>query len=211
MPKAALSMRMVQSEHSEWRDALSQDWIEYVNAQGVTPVAVPNDPGHCTQYLDGVDLLILTGGDNVNIKPNEQSAMPQARRDQTEYALLTAAIEKNIPVLGVCHGMQLINVYFGGTIKPLGLKEHVATEHTVTIKNSDLFEEEVIIVNSYHNDGIETLGKDLHVWAKAGDVIEGVKHNSLPITGLMWHPERTFEDPYSRKMHRNLISRLLHS
>jgi N5-(cytidine 5'-diphosphoramidyl)-L-glutamine hydrolase len=205
MSKIALSMRMVNSDYGEWRDAIAQDWTSYLHAQDIQPVHIPNDPAHCTKYLDGVSALILTGGDEIILtNPDEKSDDPRARRDLTEYALLKHAIEKNLPVLGVCRGIQFINTFFGGTLKKI--EGHVATTHEVIITDNSiqsLFPQKNMSVNSFHDNSIDTLGKDLLPFATSNDGnIEGLVHSKYPIVGIMWHPERP-------EQQSNLISRFL--
>jgi putative glutamine amidotransferase len=211
--KVALTMRMTRSDTGEWRDCISQDWIEYLGAQDIQPVLVPNDPEHCLQYLVGVSALILSGGDDILLTtPDGNSEKPCARRDQTEYALLVAAIERRLPVLGICRGLQLINYYCGGTLKPTGIgTNHVATHHEVIIdKNTPFLPDGKLIVNSFHGFQIDRLGDELAHFASAPDgTAEGVRHLSAPVWGIMWHPERPFDNEPATEVHKKLIRHFL--
>jgi len=211
----ALTMRMTQDNHGEWRDAIAEDWTQYLHAQDLHEVLVPNDPEHCLSYLDNVSALIISGGDNILLSNlNEESDEPRTLRDRTEYTLLQAAIEKGILIFGVCRGLQLINMYFGGTLASIEEKgRHVATHHTVSIekgKARTLFPVENMTVNSYHELKIATLGNGLHPFAKSDDsLIEGVHNEEHNLWAVMWHPERPFNNKEATELHANLLDNLL--
>lgn len=131
--------------------------------------------------LDG---LILSGGNNI-------SAYPQ--RDRTEISLLKYCLNHSIPVLGVCRGMQLICEYFQEKITAISSSQHVATKHPIQQVNPSRFLTVVPqVVNSFHNLGITDLQSNqlLEVYKSIDGTIECIEHSSLPIVGIMWHPER---------------------
>jgi len=204
MNRIAVSMRLYKNNATnEWRDCLALDWAKFLHQQGVGVQCVPNDPKHCRQYLGNVDALILTGGDNIILNsPSDRSDDPMAIRDETEYKLLEVAIEKNIPVLGVCRGMQLINNYFGGTLKTI--EGHVAADHNVTIDGKSM------TVNSFHDLTIDQLGQNLKTLATTDEeTIEAFEHTKKRITGIMWHPERPCSDEQTQRINTKLIQQLL--
>jgi putative glutamine amidotransferase len=100
--------------------------------------------------------------------------------------------EIDIPLLGVCRGMQFINDYFGGKLK--NSEGHAGTNHKLTHTGggrfsflTDIFDN----VNSYHNYEIDSMGNGLKVLSRSTDkCIESFEHESLKILGIMWHPER---------------------
>jgi len=155
-----------------------------------------------------IDGIILSGGDNLGDHPE---------RDKTEKELLDYAVENKIPVLGVCRGMQIINDYFGGRIEQSNNSQHVGQNHPVEITNEsflDSFNSQSVLVNSFHYNLIRknTLGKNLEPFAvvKSDDTVEGFTHNSLPIFGVMWHPERDknkTSELLFRKVFQNIISK----
>ena len=173
------------ADYHEPRDAISHDWIKLVDSWGMEPVCVPNTLKFPEAYLKSLrpDLLILTGGDDLGKTPV---------RDTAEMALLAGAIDRRLPVLGVCRGMQLINSYFGGTCVPI--EGHVAANHEVRLENDwcDIYGD-LATVNSFHNQGLtrERLGDGLTVAAtdKNGG-IEAFFHHTYSIAAVMWHPER---------------------
>ena len=191
-PKIGISLRVVNApNYDEKRDALSHDWPTLLEKLGFNPIYIPNTLKHVDDFFSDMSLdgLILSGGDNIGENKN---------RDETEILLLKLAIKKKIPILGVCRGMQLINNYFGGNISHDKSTTHISKKHDVEITNqnfSSLLDSNKIAVNSYHRNIIETtqIGNNLNPFAisKNDNTVEGFFHNSFPIIGVMWHPERS--------------------
>tara|TARA_B110000014_G_C20111886_1_gene585976 strand:- start:1083 stop:1745 length:663 start_codon:yes stop_codon:yes gene_type:complete len=191
-PKIGISLRIVDApNYDEKRDALSHDWPTLLEKLGFHPIYIPNTLKHVDEFFSDMSLdgLILSGGDNVGENKN---------RDETENLLLKLSIDKKIPVFGVCRGMQLINNYFGGDVSINNTTEHISKNHDVEItdKNfSSLFESNKITVNSYHKNTIQIdqVGQNLNPFAISNNdkTVEGFFHNTFPIIGVMWHPERT--------------------
>ena len=190
-PKIGISLRVVQaSNYDETRDALSQDWPSLLEELGFIPVFIPNTLGNLESFLKEVSLdgLVLSGGDNIGENQD---------RDETENKLLMHAIDKKIPVVGVCRGMQLINTYFGGKLAIVYSTIHLTKKHSIKITDenfSSLFKSSSFHVNTYHKNMILTdeLGEGLKPFAifSKDNSIEGLFHEKLPIIGVMWHPER---------------------
>ena len=190
-PKIGISLRIVEAEnYDETRDALSHDWITLLEELNLIPIHIPNKLKNLDNFLEQIDLngIILSGGDNIGKNKD---------RDQTETRLLAYSIEKKIPLIGICRGMQLINDFFGGSLEIDSSDNHINKNHELDItgKNfSSLFSSEKINVNSYHKNLIlyDNLGEKLIPFAinKIDNTIEGFFHNTFSISGVMWHPER---------------------
>ncbi|MEE9250004.1 MAG: gamma-glutamyl-gamma-aminobutyrate hydrolase family protein [Alphaproteobacteria bacterium] len=198
--RVALTMRVADATgYRESRDSISHDWLARLSDWNMTPVLVPNvltEPG---TYLDGLkaDLLVLTGGDDPGAAP---------KRDATESRLLDHALGRNLPVLGVCRGMQLINLHFGGSLGQL--EGHVARPHGVTVEPTWLgvYDAETT-VNSFHDQGIPPGGLASGLAAAAFDPdgnVEALHHHSLPVAAVMWHPEREKPLAGDRRLMRKL-------
>lgn len=167
--------------------------------------AVIDGGGNAEQLAERMDGLILSGGGDLHPSYYGETRMSQLhivdkKRDEREWALLRAFCERKKPILGICRGIQLIDVYFGGTLfRHLGTAYlHDGTLHTVVTSENSLLRPllgEQLPVNSYHHQAIRTLGEGLRVAAvsDADGVIEAIEHESLPILAVQWHPERMID------------------
>jgi putative glutamine amidotransferase len=161
--------------------------------------------------LDGAIGLVLPGGGDIDPATYGQEAHPQThavnrRRDRFEMNLLNAALERDLPVLAICRGMQMLNIVLGGT-----LEQHLADDsdrldhyrdrpraehaHSVTITPGSLmagiFETTEMGVNSHHHQGLGVVSPQLRqvAWAEDG-VLEGVESREHSwVVGVQWHPE----------------------
>ncbi|MBX0297762.1 gamma-glutamyl-gamma-aminobutyrate hydrolase family protein [Haloarcula nitratireducens] len=196
-------------EYGERRDCLDQQWTVLSEKLGHTPYPLPNQITNVERYLNeiSVDALVLTGGNDLTTVPSP--SRPAAERDKFEEAVLEYAISKRVAVLGVCRGLELINAYFGGEI--VEVSNHTNETHSINLddERTQLQLPERAAVNSYHGYGIEPTGvaDSLQGFATAPDsTVEGVVHESLPIWGIMWHPER--ESP-STSLDRHILDHVL--
>jgi putative glutamine amidotransferase len=127
-------------------------------------------------------LLILSGGNDINGYNGNDSLVLE--RDTYEHNLIKKWIAEGKPILGICRGTLLLNLYYNGTISKCTMHDKVT--HIVTDQNNNKHE-----VNSHHRHKIETLANKLNATTVAyDDTIESFQHKTLPIYGLMWHPER---------------------
>jgi putative glutamine amidotransferase len=187
-------------------------YFEAVQRAGGIPVLLPPQPADAeavSRVLDGVDGLIVTGGADVDPARYGQDAAPETdkphlERDAWEDALLTAAIERELPFLGICRGMQVLNVNRGGS-----LHQHVpdvvgddrfrigngqfATNEVVTEPGSEL---DALVgaklpVKSYHHQAVDAVGEGLRVTARTGDgIVQAVELDGVPFgVAVQWHPE----------------------
>jgi N5-(cytidine 5'-diphosphoramidyl)-L-glutamine hydrolase len=193
MTRIGLTQRVITiSNVQERRDSLDQRWISLLTGLGLVPVPIPNGIVDIDAYFDELTLdgVILTGGGDLEEYAPEGSATPE--RDRIERALIERCLRGNVPLLGVCRGLQALTVFLGGKLHPV--QEHVAVRHE--LKFDYAFLEGVATpadVNSYHNFGIleEDLPDELHSVALADDsTVEAATYGDRLITGIMWHPER---------------------
>lgn len=186
-------------DHYERRDCLDQGWTALFERLDCDLLPIPNNHSDIVSWakrkqLDG---LVLSGGNDLAHLPSAQHIAPE--RDTTEQALLDWASKVMIPVLGVCRGMQMLNVWLGGKLEPV--VGHVACRHLVwPCENIQLSYAELFgyyEVNSFHNWCITPSGLAVNLvpYVKASDgSIEAFMHATLPWVGVMWHPERNNED-----------------
>lgn len=187
------------------------------------------------EVIDQVDGVLLPGG--VDVNPGlygEERRMhtqpPHNERDRFEMYLLERAMEKRIPILGICRGLQVINVKQGGTLYQDVEKEmsgsirhdwhHDENEHllsrsllahSVSIQEESklhaILKETEIKVNSLHHQGIKDLGKGLVATGHSSDgLIEAIEMPDYPyLIGVQWHPEELNADPLWNGFMRNFV------
>ena len=201
LKKIGISLRVEKIEKfNEKRDTISHDWIKFLEMLDYMPILIPNNLKDTKEYLSSLNLdgIVLSGGDNIGDFPE---------RDKTENIILTYAIKNSIPVLGVCRGMQIINLFFKGGISKDQSSSHVGNYHNISIldkKLTNILDNSIIKVNSFHNNLIEKndISKELTIFAQyeTDNSVEGYFHKKFPIMGVMWHPERDFADINQQKL-----------
>jgi putative glutamine amidotransferase len=185
------------------------DWI--IQGGGKVRLLSPGEK----QSLGGINGLLLTGGEDVNPalygEANRSARRINPRRDEFELEVLRTALDRDIPVLAICRGMQLVNVALGGKLYQ-DLSErardlsgaHIVSHrgpnnsdatHQLHIESETLFFSEMwptMLVNSHHHQGISVPARTLRAVARSTDglieAVEGTGHNWL--LGVQWHPER---------------------
>ena len=181
MKRIAVTQRVeIVPGYGERRDALDQRWTDFLASIDLLPLLVPNNPATLPGLLDNfsIDGILLSGGGDLTAYGGNAP-----ERDATEAALIRFAIEEEIPLIGVCRGMQAVQHFFGVRLE--AVTGHVAAEQTVIMDGRPQ------TVNSYHCFGSISTVADLEIRALAQDgVIEAVRHRRHPIHGVMWHPER---------------------
>lgn len=170
---------LIQS-YRERRDATDQNIPKFLKACGYLPIPIMNDVSVVDAFCDEVsaDGFFLSGGNNLAAYGGDAP-----ERDETEKRLIEYAIKKDIPLFGICRGMQFILYYFGTNLS--NIENHVRKEHAINgvITRSK--------VNSFHGMGALKAEQPMEVLARADDgVVEAVQHTIYKIAGIMWHPER---------------------
>ena len=194
--------------YNEPRDAISHDWISLFINENLRPVLIPNCGDEVEQFLQMNDIqaVILSNGNDIYDQNRENSLKNVSLiRDYTERNILTWARNNQVRILGVCRGLQLINMVYGGSLEyDLG-EEHIKKEHVVKINDyltQKHFETKSLITNSFHNQGIKfnNLAKGLVPFATTADgIIEGFYARTEPILAIQWHPERELTDSHLNK------------
>jgi putative glutamine amidotransferase len=210
-PVIGLCAAIERARWSVWDDEavlLPRSFVESVERAGGTPLLLPphsagtRDPDPLLDLLDG---LLVAGGADLGEVPD---------RDAFELALTRRALQRDLPFLGVCRGMQLMNVARGGTLiehlpDDLGHEDHRRTpgsfdnaDHDVRLQAGSLAEraagEGLHATKSHHHQGLREVGRGLEVtaWATIDDLPEAIEDPSLRFAlGVQWHPEADADSP----------------
>ena len=182
------------------------DYVRAVERAGGRAVLVPPDDEGVEEVLGALDGLIFSGGNDLEPQEYGADAHPATvgtnpERDRGELALLQAAIERDLPVLAICRGFQVLNVVRGGDIVQhlpdvVGHEEHREvlgefSEHAVRVDPSSRIREVHGAVKSHHHQALGRVGDGLRevAWAEDGTV-EGLEDPDKPfLVGVLWHPE----------------------
>ncbi len=191
-------------------------YIEAIQRAGGLAVMIPPDEAlerNPDEMLDLIDALILAGGDDLDpasygAEPHPQTIHTVPERDRPELALTRAAVERDMPVLGICRGMQLMNVAFGGTLKQhlpdeYGHEDHRrfpgsfdGADHDVRLSAGSLAAsaagQELHPTKSHHHQGIDEVGDGLVVTGLSvlDDLPEAIEDPQRRyVLGVQWHPE----------------------
>ena len=182
------------------------DYVRAVERAGGRAVLIPPDDDGSDEVLDALDGLIFSGGNDLTPESYGAEADPTTNgtnpaRDRAELALLTAALERDLPVLAICRGVEVLNVVRGGDLVQhlpdvVGHEEHRAvagefSEHGVRVSPDSRLGEVRGSVKSHHHQGLGRLGDGLRevAWAEDG-VVEAVEDPGKPfLVGVLWHPE----------------------
>jgi putative glutamine amidotransferase len=202
---------------------LKEQDYEAIEEQGALPIGIPATErlSAIEQYCDMINGLLLVGGEDINpslygeeLDPLCKPMMP--RRDQFECQMINACQRRQIPIFGICRGLQMMNVAFGGTLyqdlsQMAGTTNHgqvseldYSTRHQVEIISGTTLHHilgaDSIETNTGHHQGIKQVASGLTVSAKTADgVVEAIEGGGFTIA-VQWHPEAWSHDPFSRKL-----------
>lgn len=205
-----------------------------VEKAGGLPILLPykSDPSLISAYVDLCDGFVLSGGNDIDPTTygdagyHPRAAPIDPARQRFEMALLAEIERRRAPVLGICLGSQMMNVYRGGSLhqylpditrdKQLEhgkLEEGRYPRHAVTLEADSQIARAVgktdVLANSSHKQAVKTLGRGLRVVAKSPDgVIEATEDPTFPLwVGVQWHPERLSDEEDHLKLFKLLVER----
>ncbi|MGH7499764.1 MAG: gamma-glutamyl-gamma-aminobutyrate hydrolase family protein [Gemmatimonadales bacterium] len=231
-PRIAVGGVVRQWDSSE-RTGVNATYVKSVLAAGGVPIILSPllGPSYAARALSGADGLLLTGGEDIHpawyhAEPSAHLYPPSRARDLFELALFAAARQMELPILGICRGIQLVNVALGGTLfqdlpseRP-GPVDHnpaadrIARTHAVRVAPGSRAEQALgsapLTVNSFHHQAIRDLPKALIAtgWSDDG-LIEAVETGpGAPwLLAVQWHPEEMYREPAAPE--RGLFSALV--
>ncbi|WP_218957720.1 gamma-glutamyl-gamma-aminobutyrate hydrolase family protein [Facklamia lactis] len=213
---------------------IPHDFVKAIKAAGGIPIIIPliRDE-NLSEYLEIVDGLVLTGGQDVspifyNEEPDLRLGSISPNRDEHEIELVEQFLNSQKPILGICRGMQIINIVLGGSLyQDLSLAPNVTVQHVQKaevhfVTHSVSVDPDSSLgqlmktgdyVNTIHHQAIKELGKGLKASAWSPDrLIEAVESEdgSQNIIAVQWHPELTYDiNQASRSIFKNFINRSL--
>ncbi|WEV60609.1 gamma-glutamyl-gamma-aminobutyrate hydrolase family protein [Streptococcaceae bacterium ESL0729] len=189
-------------------------FTDVIQDLGHTPIIIPQDqPEKAATYMKLVDRLLLTGGEDVSPRFYGEEASTKlgktdSSRDLFEFALIDEAVKANKPILGICRGLQVLNVKFGGSlyqdislsgsqIKHLQIPtKQIFSTHPVKLKDGGIldFLGKEHWVNSFHHQAVKELAPGFDDIAYASDgLIEAIHNKENRALGIQWHPEATWD------------------
>ena len=196
---------------------VNMSYIKALVDAGATPLPIPvtDDPSRAAEYIDLIDGLLIPGGQDITPALFGKDPTPQVTymieaQDLMEMELLRLAEKKGIPVFGICRGLQLMNVTFGGGLIQDIHAEKKATvchkqdlsirsqaTHRATMLEGSLLEEllgkEPLYVNSYHHQALDDVAPGFTVSATAADgIIEAIENREKNLYAVQWHPEEMY-------------------
>ena len=172
--------------YSGYIDFIDHYWLSYFEKKKINYYLIPNKKKLSVKILNKIDLLIIPGGNDVS-----NFLKTSRMRNNIENNLINICLKKNIPILGICRGAQLLNKNLGGKIQRV--KNHMRTRHNVFFTKNNILKKKYLNVNSFHKDGIKKsdLSKKLNMIANDNDEnVEMFISKNKKIIGTMWHPER---------------------
>jgi len=199
---------------------LRKNYIECIQKAGGTAILL-TPKSNIAYILSIIDGLLLSGGDDIHPKYFGQELHPKAtlvpaERDNFEIELCNNAIKSNIPILGICRGMQVLNVACRGNLQQhieghMQSQERTSAPFRIEINNmlSGILNKKSLMINSLHHQAVGALGCNLCVDAYAADgIIEAIHHTKKHfVLGLQWHPEDLANtDPTQQKIFDKFIN-----
>lgn len=200
------------------RSYVNEDYLRSVREQGGLPIIIPftDNKEHIKELVSRLDGLVLSGGHDVyplhyKEEPLQGLSDVWPERDLFDFALLDAAIEKGIPVLAICRGHQIVNVYRGGSLyQDLKYDEACTIKHcqdqtpglpfhtvdfTVDSKIADSIKKTTWVTNSHHHQTVKEVGKGLKVIGRSKDgTVEAMEATDYPwLVTCQFHPEMMTE------------------
>lgn len=206
----------ISANRKDGLSCIAETYIQSVLAAGGAPVLIPviTDIQALTVLVAGLDGLVMSGGGDINPLYVDEEPIPQLQdvdtyRDEFDLIVLRLAVNRQIPILGICRGHQLINVAFGGSVYQdiHSQNEHKLIKHSQTLSrefasHSVLLEEketrlrsilggaDTLLVNSFHHQAVRQVALGFVATATAPDGInEAMEHPEKKILSVQWHPE----------------------
>ncbi len=208
---------------SESRVCVKQEYLNAIWQYGGIGVVSPyeTDMQRLQEFCNVFDGFLFCGGDDIDPKyygeENYASKNICSTRDRFEFAFLHEAVKTEKPILGICRGAQLINVYFGGSLcqhidnHNLTIEKGVHLHSINIIEKSHLYsivDKSTFLTNSFHHQCVNKLGSGLEINALCNETIEAFNHKQYPYCfAVQWHPEKSPNDKLNAAIFKEFINR----
>lgn len=200
-------------------ERLAQEYSQTVSDLGFIPFILPHTQTNFKHFVTELDAFIVTGS-AADIDPQTYKALNTHSKncnlvvDQQELEFISLVAKAQKPLLGICRGMQLMNVFASGTLQQdisdssvnhNDYQNQTQIVHSIEVNNSRYLPTGEYLVNSIHHQAIKTLGTSLIATGKAPDgIIEMIEHEELPWLGVQWHCEFKLPNPDFKKIYNVL-------
>lgn len=211
-PIIGIGADVVPGRGSRDRAFIFMTYTEALRRAGAIPVIIPPQPENAADLVEGLDGVLLAGGEDADPALYREERHPtvtkimDARRQSNDVALAKAARERGIPTLGICLGMQVMNIAAGGSlVQDIDAQVGTAIEHASKPENrkrhgvrieqgtklADILPAVELNVNSSHHQAVKDVAAGLRITAHAPDgIVEGLEDPKHPFyVGVQWHPE----------------------
>lgn len=229
LPASSWTVELGIAAYHQDFQGLATDYADMIQKAGGIPLVLPTveDLEGASQLWGRLDGLLLSGGNDLNPQLYGQRVQGKCGavdipRDRYELAAFRYGREKQLPMLGICRGIQLFNAAMGGSnyqdLPSQGFESHTllgfprnAASHTVNLVPGSLLEEifqtDTLGVNSFHHQAVRQLAPGLQEMARSEDgVIESVRLEDHPFAlAVQWHPEMMYDDPQQLKLAQAFI------
>ena len=219
--------RPVPSEHYEEHYSVPVVFVEAIRRAGGVPILLPPGEAHTDRWLDGLDGVVIAGGTDIDPGRYGKDRTPAVliadpERDESEISFTRGLLDRDLPTLFVCRGMQVLNVTLGGTLHPhipdLGIgdihrdKEGLWAYHDVEAVDGSRLAEAMgataVMTYSGHHQAIDEVADGLTVTASAPDgIVEALEVDDATwAVGVQWHPEvSAHDDPTQQALFDALV------
>ena len=230
LPLVGITTSLAHADRAGWAmryGLVPETYLLAVEEAGGVPVLLPPQPVHAgaDRVLDAVDALVLSGGSDVDparygAPAHPRTDAPQPERDGWEAALIRGALDRDLPILAICRGLQLLNVVLGGTLHqhvpeltPAGhggqpgvfVRTEVTVEPGTRVRGALGDGGDRLVVHCHHHQAVDRVAPGLVVSARSEDgLVEAVELPAAPFAlGVQWHPE---QDSTDRRLFAALIA-----